>query len=93
MSVTPQPSPLSWAWEKVRGAIQEHPDQPPRPVTLIRLRIQHLAGEFVGHFHPDDIDRLVEGAAKEAREARSGLVTATELPERPNGNVSPLRRP
>jgi hypothetical protein len=84
--VQPQPSPLSWWWEQIPGIAQDTPDSRPRAITLIRLHIYHVTGSFVGHFQPEDLQKLADQAAVEARKAASGLVIASQLPPDRQGN-------
>jgi hypothetical protein len=80
-TILPQPVPLSWRWEQVPGQVRRTPDASPEAVMLVRLTIHHPAGAFVGHFLPDDLDKLADQGKVEAGKSRVGIETYTQIPE------------
>jgi hypothetical protein len=53
--------------------------------TICTVQLQQAAVAFLLQLPPDDLERLGQALVDTARKARTGLVTATELPTVGNG--------
>lgn len=78
-TVRPAPAPLSWRWNRILGMVQRD-DGPDEPVVLVQLILNHQMGEFVGHWLPESLDQLGDQAKEQARLARTGIETYSQIP-------------